>query len=179
MIKYGTIAGLAAFAFAGMIQVAAPATDNKLPEAAQAALHAALDDEYKAHATYQAVIEKFGEVRPFANIIRAEQRHISFLKPLFAKYGLNVPPNPYLSGDKRPKAPATLVEACRIGVQAEIANAALYDEDILPAVKNYADIADVAILLRDASRNNHLSAFQRCVDRGGRMGPGAGMGGQG
>lgn len=175
IIRHGMTAGLAALALAGMIQISAPAV-SQLPEEAQKALHAALDDEYRAYATYQVVIEKFGEIRPFTNIIRAEERHISFLKPLFAKYGLNVPENPYLSGSQRPEAPATLLEACQIGVQAEIDNAALYDNDVLPAVENYADITDVAILLRDASRNNHLGAFQRCVDRGGRMGRGAGMG---
>jgi len=176
MIRYGTIAALAALAFAGMVQTAAPSATSELPDTAQKALQAALDDEYRAYATYQVIIEKFGDVRPFTNIIRAEDRHASFLKPLFTKYGLNVPENPYLSGDSRPKAPATLKEACELGVQAEIDNAALYDGKVLPAVKDYPDITDVAILLRDASRNNHLSAFQRCVDRGGRMGRGAGQG---
>ena len=37
------------------------------------ALMMTLDDEYKAEATYVAVIDKFGEIRSFANIIEAER----------------------------------------------------------------------------------------------------------
>ena len=37
------------------------------------ALDLAINDEYKAQATYQKVIDKFGEIRPFSNIIQAEQ----------------------------------------------------------------------------------------------------------
>ena len=45
----------------------------------EAVLLEALDDERKAEATYAAVIEKFGEVRPFINIIDAERRqHVLF-----------------------------------------------------------------------------------------------------
>jgi len=55
------------------------------------ALKEALDDEYKARATYQAVIEKFGSVRPFSNIVEAEGRHAEALIRLFRKYGLSVP----------------------------------------------------------------------------------------
>ena len=39
------------------------------------ALQLALEDEYRAEAMYEAVIEDFGEVRPFINIIEAERRH--------------------------------------------------------------------------------------------------------
>jgi|GEM_PF-2355161 len=38
------------------------------------ALHAALDDEYHARATYRAVPDAFDEVRPFINIERAARR---------------------------------------------------------------------------------------------------------
>lgn len=45
-----------------------------------AALAEALDDEYKARATYAKVIERFGPVRPFVNIIKAEERHAQALR---------------------------------------------------------------------------------------------------
>ena len=41
---------------------------------------AALDDEYRAEAIYDAVMQKFGEVRPFINIIEAERRHAAMAK---------------------------------------------------------------------------------------------------
>ena len=39
----------------------------------------ALNDEYKARATYQLVTRTFGEIRPFINIVEAENRHIQAL----------------------------------------------------------------------------------------------------
>ncbi len=45
----------------------------------QKALVEALQDEYKARATYRLVISKFGEIRPFINIIESEERHIQAL----------------------------------------------------------------------------------------------------
>jgi hypothetical protein len=45
----------------------------------EALLGDALDDEYKAEATYAAVITRFGPVRPFINIVEAERRHAGAL----------------------------------------------------------------------------------------------------
>jgi hypothetical protein len=36
------------------------------------ALREVLEDEYRARATYRAVIERFGPVQPFVNILEAE-----------------------------------------------------------------------------------------------------------
>lgn len=123
------------------------------------ALEDAIDDEYKAFSTYQAVIEEFGMKRPFSMIIRAEESHIASLKSLFDKYGLEIPKNAWL---EKVSAPASIKEACQIGVEAEIANAKLYKEELLPAVKNYSDITNVFNNLMDASQEKHLPAFERC-----------------
>lgn len=53
------------------------------PSGGAEALRAALDDEYRAEATYAAVITAFGEVRPFINIIEAERRHAGMAKAEF------------------------------------------------------------------------------------------------
>lgn len=149
-----------------------------LPAAVRAALLEALDDEYKAYAAYAAILDRFGEVRPFANIIEAEQRHATALIALMRKYGMEVPDNPYLTGDKPlPPLPASVEEACRQGVEAEVENAALYRDRLLPAVAGYADITRVMTNLSEASANNHLPAFQRCAGRGGGGGHGRGHGG--
>jgi len=58
------------------------------------ALKEALDDEYRAWATYDQVIADFGEVRPFINIRDAERRHIEALATLFSRYRLPVSENP-------------------------------------------------------------------------------------
>jgi hypothetical protein len=132
-----------------------------LSEEAKTALEKALDDEYKAYATYDVVIEKFGNVRPFIMIIRAEEQHISSLKGLFDKYGLLIPENPYLD---EIDAPETLTDACSTGVEAEIENAELYRKDLLPNVVEYEDITLVFNNLMNASQEKHLPAFERCAE---------------
>jgi len=126
---------------------------------AKDALQMALDDEYKAYATYEAVIAKFGSTRPFSMIIRAEELHISSLKALFDKYGLTVPVNPYTG---KVTAPASLTASCQTGVDAEISNADLYKSELLPKVTEYEDIALVFNNLMSASENKHLPAFEKC-----------------
>ena len=132
------------------------------------ALIEALDDEYKACATYQHIISTFGEIRPFINIIEAEKRHIQALHPLFIKYGFSIPED---SWDSRVETPNNILEACQAGVEAEIENAEMYDR-LLAATKDYADVQQVFKNLQRASQENHLPAFQRCVERGGVKGSG-------
>jgi len=133
---------------------------GKLTDEAKASLFKALDDEYKAQATYDAVINKFGNVRPFIMIIRGEEQHISSLKALFDKYGLDIPENSYIGTITSPN---TLAEACALGVDAENANASLYKNDLLPNVKDYEDITIVFNNLMNASQQNHLPAFENCA----------------
>jgi hypothetical protein len=135
----------------------------------------ALDDEYRAWATYDQVLADFGEVRPFSKIREAEARHIQALLGLFERYGLAVPANPWTGKVERY---ASLQAACNAGVAAEIANGVMYErllgqtqrEDILRVLRN----------LQEASQQRHLPAFQRCAQRGaaggGGGGPGAGPG---
>ena len=125
------------------------------------ALHEALDDEYRAWATYDQVIRDFGEVRPFINIRHAEARHIQALCSLFNSYGITVPKNNWPG---RVDHYASVEAACKAGVEAEIANGEMYDRLIGNARKN--DIITVLRNLQEASQQRHLPAFQRCVERG-------------
>lgn len=146
---------------------ASPAWSQSLTPDAQVALGAALQDERHAEAFYAAVIAKFEQARPFANIVNAERQHEAMLIDLYKTYGLVVPENGYTIGElTAPLAPDTLLDACKIGVGAEIANRDLYDGQLLPAVVAYPDITLVMQHLRDASEDNHLPAFERCVSRG-------------
>ncbi len=120
------------------------------------ALEMALNDEYKALATYQSVIDQFGDVRPFTNIMKAEQQHIDALVEIYDKYGLAVPENTWYGNV--PEF-GSLSEAFDAGVTAEKENAALYD-NLLASTDNQ-DITAVFTSLRDASQYNHLPAFER------------------
>ncbi len=126
---------------------------------AKNALIEAINDEYKAWSTYDKVIDKFGNQRPFIMIIRAEEQHITSLKTLFDKYGVEIPKNEWLA---KIQAPDSLKESCAIGVEAEIDNAALYREKLIPAVKDYPDMVQVFTNLMNASQDKHLPAFERC-----------------
>lgn len=137
------------------------------------AVKLALDDEYRAYAAYQAVMDKFGTVKPFVNIQRAETIHASMLKDYAASHGITVGANPYL-GANLPAAPATLAEACAIGLQAEIDNAGLYQNQLLPAATGNPELTAIFSKLMNDSQQKHLQAFQRCG--GGGMGQGHGKG---
>jgi hypothetical protein len=95
------------------------------------------------------------------------------LPHLFERYGLDVPAAPELDVPEFD----TLQDACEAGVQAEIADAALYDQ--LFEVVTAPDIIQVFTNLQNASLNNHLPAFEACVegntvnDAGARTGYGA------
>lgn len=119
----------------------------------------AINDEYRARNTYQGIINKFGNVRPFVNIKKSEEQHISMLVGLYNKYGIPVPADSVGSL----AAPATVSAACSLGVQAEIANADLY-VGLLAGTPNYLDVQDVFKRLRDASLYQHLPAFQKCAN---------------
>jgi hypothetical protein len=133
---------------------------SELNETEIRALDEALDDEYRAWATYNQVIHDFGEVPPFTNILGAEERHIDALHSLFVRYGLPVPDN---SWPERIPHYTSVSEACQAGVAAEIANGRMYDR--LLTATGREDIVRVLRNLRDASQQRHLPAFQRCVER--------------
>ncbi|HSH28491.1 MAG TPA: hypothetical protein VK971_01185 [Thiohalobacter sp.] len=132
-----------------------------LTEAEIRTLHEALDDEYRAWATYDQVIRDFGEVRPFSNIREAEARHIEAVRSLFLHYGLPVPANPWPG---RVERYASLQEACAAGVAAEIANGELYDR-LLESTRR-EEILTVLRNLQAASQERHLPAFRRCAEAG-------------
>lgn len=125
------------------------------------ALSEALNDEYKARATYQYVIDTFGPIRPFINIVEAESRHIQALIPLFHRYGVPVPPDTW---ERQIEKPESIADACRAGVEAEIENAEMYDR-LLKETAGHPDIQRVMMNLQRASSENHLPAFQRCSAR--------------
>ncbi len=135
------------------------AVPGEVPADVIDALTAGLQDEYNAYAVYQAVIDQFGNVRPFVNIQRAESSHIASLEFLFERYGLTVPEPASTAAPEF----ATLADACAAGVEAEIANFELYDQWIA-TVQDYPDMVQVFTNLRNASEFQHLPAFELCAN---------------
>ena len=137
------------------MKVLPPVQEDK---ALEEVLQSAFDDEVKAYETYSAVIEKFGAVKPFTNIIQAEQTHQKALLAVAMKHNIALT-------HTLPKSitlPNTLRECYELGVAAEIQNIQLYDE-LLLHVNEYPEVQDVFYRLQAASYNNHLPAFRNAV----------------
>lgn len=123
-----------------------------------AALDEAIQDEYHALATYSRVLADLGYVKPFSRIVKSEAKHVAALAKQYTKYGMDVPESTW-NADNVPVF-ADKLEACAGGMQAEIENAAMYDELLLLELP--AKIQSVFTTLREASLGSHLPAFTRC-----------------
>ncbi len=123
------------------------------------ALRIAIYDEMKAYETYMQIIEKFGAVEPFVNIVEAEKRHYVMLLQLLEKYAVEIPNDDFSATIVLPQ---TLLEACELGVVAELENIKMYD-NLIENTKEYPDVQEVFFQLQAASYNNHLVAFRRAV----------------
>ena len=122
----------------------------------QEMLQFAIQDEYLAKAQYSLVMDTFGELRPFSNIVQSEEQHITLLRPLFTDRGWNVPED-----ESRPHlvTPQNFTEALKLAEQAEVDNIAMY-EHFLNQKNIPDDLKSVFERLLAASRR-HLNAFRR------------------
>lgn len=125
-------------------------------EATAMALRATLEDELTAQALYAAILSKHGEVRPFTNIIRAEERHAQLLRTLMERHHVDASG---VTARALPEIPATVPECAELGAKIERDNVAMYDRFV--GVATDADIKAAFERLRAASLNNHLPAFER------------------
>lgn len=128
----------------------------------QQAMIDAINDEYRSRALYEAVVQKFGSVRPFSNIVQAENNHVNLWISLFAKYGMTVPADSFAG---KMSVADTFKGACQAGVENEIANVQMYDR-VLGFVTQ-PDLQAAFRQLRQVSQERHLTAFQRCQNRPG------------
>jgi hypothetical protein len=119
----------------------------------------AIQDEYGAEATYQGVLDDFGNVLPFVTVVNAEERHSTSIARLYQNRSLAVPANPWTIAN----VPhfASYREACEYAVRDEISNVEMYDE-LLGMALPY-DVERVFENNRRASLENHLPMFQMCA----------------
>jgi hypothetical protein len=122
------------------------------------------DGEYAAAASYEAVLDKYGSVEPYATIYQAELRHIDALIRQLQRLGEPVPSNPYTG---KIKAPGDLVTAAKAWAEGEILNVELYD-DLIAKTTN-ANLLKVLGNLRRASLESHLPAFEWAAENGGTL----------
>lgn len=115
----------------------------------------AIQDEYLAKAEYNKIMKTYGSIKPFTNISKTEERHISLLLPLFKTYKVAIPKDTSASYVVTPK---TLVDSYKAGVIAEKNNIAMYTKFLKEKLPS--DVRDVFLELKKASEN-HLKAFSR------------------
>lgn len=147
-----------------MIPILVPAlvqSMQSLDPASLEALKAVLEDERRAAAFYQAVLNVHSGQRPFVNVIEAEGRHQEALIQQFERFGLEVPVNPWAKNPMVFKG--TLAAAVEQAIQAEEANVALYDRWM--KVLKDQELRTVFERLRWASQERHLPAFRRHLAR--------------
>ena len=121
-------------------------------------LRRAVQEERHAEATYRNVIAALGQILPFTNIADSEAQHVAALVQVAGAHGVDVSD---ITSSGEP-SPTTKRAACALGVSAERADVALYDE-LLPQVTAYPDVTRVLTNLRTASQDSHLPAFERCA----------------
>ena len=124
----------------------------------------AAQDEYFARAEYVAIMAKFGTARPFSNIKSAEENHLAWLKDAFAAYKLQFPKD---EAANYIQVPATLIDAYKAGVQAEIDNIAMYDKFLASPLLQVGQNPDLKTLFTNLKNGsmNHLNTFQRQVGK--------------
>ena len=134
----------------------------------------AVQDENLAYAEYAKIIETYGAVRPFSNIINVEKTHIAALEQLFTSNGVTIPENMV---SQFVSIPSSLTEALSVGVQAEKNNIAMYESFLAQTLPD--DVKTVFTALKSASEH-HLAAFERSISSttGGQYSNGKGMNGQ-
>ena len=124
----------------------------------------AAEDEYLAHGEYAAIMKKFGSMRPYTNIMAAEAQHLSWLRDEYKSRGLSFPSD---ESAAHVVVPMDLKSAAQTGVDAEIANIAMYESFLsrpeLSRTEN-ATVKDLFERLKRASEN-HLQAFKNQLSR--------------
>jgi hypothetical protein len=110
----------------------------------------AIQDEYAARASYQAVINTYGDQAPFTNIVKSEANHINRLSELFASLGYT-----------EISLPGSLEEIYVAEVAMEENNIAMYEKFLKEELPS--DVKLVFERLLKASKN-HLKAFQNAVE---------------
>jgi len=118
-------------------------------------LQYAIEDERLALAEYAFIMNEFNVSRPFSNIIKAEGTHERALLNLYETYGY---PISDFDASSHVIIPNSLGEIYDVGVEAEIANIAMYD--LFLTYELPSDVRNVFEALKRGSIS-HLEAFQR------------------
>jgi hypothetical protein len=159
LIAAAALVALAGTAAADSAGFGAGGAEGKADLSIEQMLTYAIQDEYLARAEYQLIIQEYGTIRPFTNIMAAEERHIEWLSDLFDEHGYSVPED---TSGRHVVLPEDLKSTFETGVQAEIDNIAMYESFLREDLPE--DVRDVFERLKRGSEN-HLRAFRNNLSR--------------
>ena len=150
---------VAMVSFADTADFGAKGAEGKTALSVEQMLTYAIQDEYLARAEYEMIIGEYGSIRPFTNIVAAEERHIEWVTEAFDAYGYSVPKD---TAHMYVVLPKDLKSSFETGVQAEIDNIAMYESFLRTDLPE--DVRDLFERLQQASEN-HLRAFRNNLNR--------------
>ncbi len=130
--------------------IALAATDTR------ALLDEAYQDELKAYIRYEGIIEQFGEVGPFGNLLDSERRHLDHLADLYIARGMT----PAAVYEPAAVMYLSVLSACQVSLEAEKDNVVLLDKLIHETTE--PDIIDTLQWIKRASAERHIPALERC-----------------
>jgi len=124
------------------------------------ALRAAQRSVFKTCATYRMILQVFGPVPPFREMLLVEQRHRTVLTGMLRKLGAAAPIDDW---ETRAAIPVTLIDAGEDALETAMAHAALYE-------RLYEQMRDPAARrifrrMRNISRDIHQPALRRCLEQ--------------
>ena len=159
VLAVALITAAALVSFAESADFGAKGAEGKTALSIDQMLTYAIQDEYLARAEYALIIEEYGSIRPFTNIMAAEERHIEWVTELFEDYGYPLPKD---TANLYVVLPKDLKSSFETGVQAEIDNIAMYQSFLQTDLPE--GLRDVFERLQQASEN-HLRAFRNNLKR--------------
>jgi hypothetical protein len=159
VVVLSTAAAVVSFGYAAQADLGARGAEGRSSLTVEQMLTYAIQDEYLARAEYELIIEEYGSLRPFTNIVAAEQRHIEWVTELLDDYGYVLPED---TARMYVVLPEDLKSSFETGVQAEIDNIAMYESFLQADLP--ADVRDLFERLQRSSEN-HLRAFRNNLNR--------------
>jgi len=114
-------------------------------------LQDALNDEYTARDSYQAVLDTYGNILPFSRIVKAEQKHVAAIERIAERYEIEL-----IQPTEQITAPGSIEDSIAMAIDIEETDIKQYQELIdmgLPA-----DVTRMFTNLLKGSEN-HLKAF--------------------
>ncbi len=129
----------------------------QLSTSEKVALASVIENEYELRATYQKVLDKFGDERPFINVIGSKEHNINMLTELMLKHGTKPPADDWIN---RVNEYDSIEDACKAAVQFEADSSMLYQSVFASTSKD--NVLEILLHIEKIIMMNNIPTFERC-----------------